>query len=1294
MFVPSTRAQIITRRTYNRPLNEEGTEFETWEQTIDRVISHQKWLWERALTQKSWPDMPLNDITEDMQEWVHLVDSQLEELAQLRDLLLERKVAVAGRTLWLGGTNIAKTIAMSQFNCFSKDTKFVTNLGVKSFSDYSDGDKVQVLTDKGNWKPAVVKQYGSQSLNSILFNRLTVQYTVNATANHRWILANGKETTNLKVGDKVKKQVSSFYDWNWDTLDNSKKLAWIQGFLYGDGALDNWGNSRVRLCGNKSRFLSRFTEFDMGHSYPESCKGDPFVYCGKVPKELIYDKDLIQSFVRGLLDADGEIDSRGSTTIFRSIQQTSTEAQKYLEEFLPLAGLYITKAQKASDSTNFGKRSNITYRYFISDHSYGEFKVKSITPFEEQEVWCLEVEDDLSFTLESGITTGNCAAINAQTVHDIVDIFWGLLNGSGMGFRPVPGTLTGFRKVIPKVTFIPSTRTADEKGTEFNEEYMEDGIWYIRVGDSAIAWAKSVGKILAGKYNAKELIIDFSEIRGGGKRLRNYGWLSQGSTGLMKSYKKIVDIMNKRADSLLSSIDILDVVNLLGTVLSTRRSAQIAIMDYSSPEWELFARAKSHIFSNDGSETGLEHRTQSNNSILFDSKPSKKELSSLLWMMHRGGKGEPGLINGVELKRRAPWATLMNPCMPEYVNLLTKQGIKQLKDISIGDEVFSEDGWVIVENKWSTGIKPVFRYSTTAGNIDLTSNHRVKSGGIKVEVGSAESIDTISGEVVRRLELEPQDVLDGLVFGDGFFHKASNRFTLCVGAKDKDTYYNSEIAEYLGDLKVYSDRSDGTCSVKTTLLQNEVDKTYDKIVPSRFFYGSKEKVAGFLRGIYSANGSVIKSAKRVTFKTASKELVLQLSKMLSFLGIKSYYTTNKPTNVKFSNGEYTCKESYDLNITSHRTIFRDLVGFLHQYKMDSLNDICLSKCREPKVTYDIKESEYLGDMEVYDITVSGPSHTFWCEGFNISNCAEILLPSKGGTCNLVSIDLGKFKGSNHELHDAARIISRANYRQTCVDFRDGILQESWSLNSDHLRLCGVSLMGVAKRPDMGAYEYRTLRRHQTSAAYSMAEELDLPYPKNISTIKPEGTQSKCYDSTEGMHKPLGKYIFNNVAFSIHDPLIDILRKANYRVFAHPYDTTAMLVTLPISYEDVKFDVVDGKEVNLESAVDQLNRYKMLMDNYCDQNVSCTISYDENELEDITDWLYSNWDSYVAVSFLKRNDPSKTAKDLGYPYLPQEVVTEAEYLEYTAKLLDINLDSSNSHEELLEEGCSGGVCPIR
>ncbi len=37
--------------------------------------------------------------------------------------------------------------------------------------------------------------------------------------------------------------------------------------------------------------------------------------------------------------------------------------------------------------------------------------------------------------------------------------------------------------------------------------------------------------------------------------------------------------------------------------------------------------------------------------------------------------------------------------------------------------------------------------------------------------------------------------------------------------------------------------------------------------------------------------------------------------MLSSIGIKSYFTTNKEKENLFENGKYTCKESYDLNIT-------------------------------------------------------------------------------------------------------------------------------------------------------------------------------------------------------------------------------------------------------------------------------------------------------------------------------------------------------------------------------------------
>ena len=93
-----TRADVVIRRTYSRPTNQEETSFEVWEDIVERVVKHQRWLWERAkgcgLTQKE--------------------EDELEELSQL---MLERKASCSGRTLWLGGTDLAKRRESSMFNC-------------------------------------------------------------------------------------------------------------------------------------------------------------------------------------------------------------------------------------------------------------------------------------------------------------------------------------------------------------------------------------------------------------------------------------------------------------------------------------------------------------------------------------------------------------------------------------------------------------------------------------------------------------------------------------------------------------------------------------------------------------------------------------------------------------------------------------------------------------------------------------------------------------------------------------------------------------------------------------------------------------------------------------------------------------------------------------------------------------------------------------------------------------------------------------------------------------------------
>lgn len=580
---------------------------------------------------------------------------------------------------------------------------------------------------------------------------------------------------------------------------------------------------------------------------------------------------------------------------------------------------------------------------------------------------------DIAKTRES--SQFNCSFTNVETVYDVVDVLWLLLQGCGVGFTPVVGTLNGFFKPITNIKVINSTKVVAEdgsfeKGEEHNTETFKDGIWTIKIGDSAEAWAKSIGKLLAGKHNTDTLILDLSNIRPAGIRLKGYGWISSGDTSIAKAYTSIAQIMNRKAGQLLSRMDILDVVNWLGTILSSRRSAQIALFEYGESEWKEFAVAKKDWWM-----TGNEQRIQSNNSLLFHNKPEREELVNIFRIMEEAGGSEPGFVNAETAIKRAPWFKGSNPCV------------------------------------------------------------------------------------------------------------------------------------------------------------------------------------------------------------------------------------------------------------------------------------------------------------------------------------EILLGNKS-FCNLMEIDIAKFRGDSSGLLRAVELAARANYRQTCVNLQDGILQESWHLNNEFLRLCGVGLTGIARRDDLTEYDYDAMKRAAISGAYAMADELGLQRPKNVTTVKPSGTLSKIMSTTEGVHKPLGKYIFNNINFGKHDPLLNILRDANYDVRTNPADSEGVLVTFPVAWEDVEFTKVQTAhgevEVNLETAIEQLERYKKLQTSYCQQNVSNTISYSPDEVSDIIDWLLANWDIYVGVSFLYRADPFKTAQDLGYLYLPQEVVTKEKYEEYVSKLLSVDLGAENREGDLEIENqeCTGGACPVK
>jgi ribonucleoside-triphosphate reductase len=177
------------------------------------------------------------------------------------------------------------------------------------------------------------------------------------------------------------------------------------------------------------------------------------------------------------------------------------------------------------------------------------------------------------------------------------------------------------------------------------------------------------------------------------------------------------------------------------------------------------------------------------------------------------------------------------------------------------------------------------------------------------------------------------------------------------------------------------------------------------------------------------------------------------------------------------------------------------------------------------------------------------------------------------------------------------------------------------------------------------------------------------------------------DTPEGVSRPAGKYIFNNINFNKYDPLLDKLRSANYKVWPNPTDAEAILVRFPVEWTDIHFPEEP------ESAVAQLDRYRMMMDNYVDQNCSITVSYEPHEVPGMIDWLLDNWNHYVGVSFMLRTDATKSAEDSGHPYLPQEVVDETTFRTYADTLLPVDISGSGQFDPV-DDDCATGFCPVR
>lgn len=574
--------------------------------------------------------------------------------------------------------------------------------------------------------------------------------------------------------------------------------------------------------------------------------------------------------------------------------------------------------------------------------------------------------------------------------------------------------------------------------------------------DSREGWGKCISDMVVISGTGGGLGLNGSNVRPRGSPINGTGGTATGAVSLFEVLNAaggVIKAGGGRRTALMFCLNLThgDIIEFLDKKLDENvlNNANISVNFNENPE-DLFKKVKKD------EKVDLAFRGK-----IITSVPAKTLWERLVRNSLKNG--EPGLLNGyLANKMNNIWyykqLDTTNPCQPSFAPILTPLGISTIGKINVGDTVWSGSQWTTVSRKIETGIKPVFAYKTKAGIFYGTEEHRVLENGEKIQVKNATSIDTAQGPILSNIPLDSQTIMDGLVLGDGMVHKASNDLVvLNIGEKDGD-YHRSEIQSYI--LKHRPGLHDYCWEIKTTIQSDEIPKTYDRKVPDRFRYGNTQTVRSFLRGLYSANGSVV-GGQRVTLKASSFSIIESVQMMLSSLGIRSYYTTNKTKDVDFSNGTYTCKQSYDLNITVDRRLFAEQIGFIQKYKQTKLVEICeLRNSGKSKKNYEITDIEELGDLPVYDITVEADEHTYWSNGLLISNCGEAWIPDYG-CCDLGSLVLPRFvinKEIDYELLKEA-IVLGVRFLDDVLTVNNYPLPEIKEM-ATNIRQIGLGVMGL------------------------------------------------------------------------------------------------------------------------------------------------------------------------------------------------------------------------------------------
>ena len=626
-----------------------------------------------------------------------------------------------------------------------------------------------------------------------------------------------------------------------------------------------------------------------------------------------------------------------------------------------------------------------------------------------------------------------------------------------------------FAELLCDFKFVPAGRIMYGLGNRFVNVTLKN-CYVIGIEEDSVKGIFDMAYRAAETYKAGGGVgSDISILRPKGSPIRNAARYSSGSISFMDFFSRITGLIGQKAriGAMLLSMDVShpDIIDFIE--IKSKNNDDIRFANISVKITDEFMRAV---------EADKDFDLKFNNKIYKTVKAREiwDKIIECAWK-----RGEPGLLFWDKIITELPaqnyhgFETITtNPCLTGDMKLLTSEGYRTMRELwQLGGyqeydnnpsiqkhgelKIINNNGSVSATNVYRTsGAAEVYRVTLKNGiYIDATKNHKfvVKGNDSKVPLYLLSIGDELllnKQESFGSYNYPEYAELAGWVVGDGSISITTQEQprayvrtwgsdidnvlpklrSLALSVYEKSNKSTNQNPKYDG----FDHTPDGFdtpvkefASIVLGRLMSEdgLVPGNKHCVPQRVWRGNKKTVAAFLRGLFSADGSVQVNERKKCISIRNCQVNYNILKecqlLLNQFGITStvHFERRKKSKKLMNDGKggmklYNKKAEHEIIISGMNNVKKFIcdIGFIQEWKTQIANIWMAnhhgSNNSEVKFTSEIEKIEYIGIEETFCLT-EPINNMIVVNGVNTGNCGETTL-SHGDSCNLGSMNLSKY----------------------------------------------------------------------------------------------------------------------------------------------------------------------------------------------------------------------------------------------------------------------------------------------